>query len=201
MVNKPKFYKIALVATAIVLMLVSTVGAFPFCGCGYGCGDHSWAHTYPDKSGDEPSDKCIICPAGPQGATGPQGSAGPKGDTGATGPQGATGATGPAGSTVCAFTGDVPLGTTFVAIPSTCTFLPGRRRCCGFRRCRRRSSGLRCSPVATCRCVSRMPVSRLLCRKRIGQTDGQLAFDSLVVGNNQNIFNAAQHKDRERIIN
>ena len=121
MVNKHKFYKIALVATAIVLMLVSTVGAFPFCGCGYGCGDHSWAHTYPDKSGDEPSDKCIICPAGPQGATGPQGSAGPKGDTGATGPQGATGATGPAGSTVCAFTGDVPLGTTFVAIPSTCT--------------------------------------------------------------------------------
>ena len=31
MVNKPKFYKIALVATAIVLMLVSTAGAFPFC--------------------------------------------------------------------------------------------------------------------------------------------------------------------------
>jgi hypothetical protein len=45
LVIKPKFYKVALVATAIVLMLVSTAGAFPFCGCGYGCGDHSWAHT------------------------------------------------------------------------------------------------------------------------------------------------------------
>ena len=33
MIIKPKLYKIALVSIAMVLMLVSTTGAFPFCGC------------------------------------------------------------------------------------------------------------------------------------------------------------------------
>ncbi len=42
MIIKPKLYKIALVSMAMVLMLVSTTGAFPFCGC--------WDHSYNDKS-------------------------------------------------------------------------------------------------------------------------------------------------------
>jgi len=33
MIIKPKLYEIALVSIAMVLMLVSTTGAFPFCGC------------------------------------------------------------------------------------------------------------------------------------------------------------------------
>ena len=63
MIVKPKLYKIALVATAIVLMLVSTAGAFPYCGCG--CVPHSGAHTYTDESSDSSDNKCIVCPTCP----------------------------------------------------------------------------------------------------------------------------------------
>jgi hypothetical protein len=39
MIIKPKLHKIALLSIAMVLMLINTVGAFPFYG--YGCDDHS----------------------------------------------------------------------------------------------------------------------------------------------------------------
>ena len=62
---KKNSYKIALFSVVLVLMLVSTVGAFPFCGCGYGCGDQYRDHSCNDKSSDESSNKCIVCPACP----------------------------------------------------------------------------------------------------------------------------------------
>jgi hypothetical protein len=65
MIIKHKLHKIALVSIAMVLMLVSTAGAFPFCGCGYGCGNHSCDHSNNDKSSDESSNKCIVCPGCP----------------------------------------------------------------------------------------------------------------------------------------
>jgi hypothetical protein len=65
MIIKPKLYKTALVSVAIVLMLISTAGAFPFCGCGYGCGDHSCDHSTNDKSSDSSDHKCIVCPGCP----------------------------------------------------------------------------------------------------------------------------------------
>src|SRR5271157_2715046 len=61
MIIKPKLYKIALVSIAMVLMLVSTTGAFPFCGC--------WDHSYNDKSfsndnscnkASDSNDKCSV---------------------------------------------------------------------------------------------------------------------------------------------
>jgi len=63
MIIKHKLYKIALVSIVMVLMLVSIASAFPFCGCG--CEDHSWAHTYTDKSSDSSDNKCIVCPGCP----------------------------------------------------------------------------------------------------------------------------------------
>lgn len=65
MIIKPKLHKIALVSIAMVLMLISTAGAFPLCGCGCGCGDHYRDHSCNDKSSDESSNKCIVCPGCP----------------------------------------------------------------------------------------------------------------------------------------
>jgi hypothetical protein len=63
MIIKHKLYKIALVSIAMVFMLISTAGAFPFCGCG--CGDHFRDHSCNDKLSDDSSNKCIVCPGCP----------------------------------------------------------------------------------------------------------------------------------------
>ena len=61
MIIKPKLYKIAFVSIAMVLMLISITGAFPFCGCGdHSYNDKSFSNDNSCNKASNSNDKCSV---------------------------------------------------------------------------------------------------------------------------------------------